>query len=140
MEHPMSVTTSQTHALPMPSVVIALLPLIAVVLVIFLVTGLAIPALPLHVHERLGLGTFVVGLVSGTQFAASLISRVWSGRYADRRGAKRTVVAGLIAAAVSGLLLSSHWRSPTRRQFRLRSCCSAGRCWAAPKASSSPVP
>jgi MFS family permease len=104
MEHPMSVTTSQTHAPPMPGVVAALLPLIAVVLVIFLVTGLAIPALPLHVHERLGLGTFVVGLVSGTQFAASLISRVWSGRYADKRGAKRAVVAGLIAAAVSGLL------------------------------------
>jgi MFS family permease len=81
---------------------VALLPLIAVVLVLFLITGLAIPALPLHVHDRLGLGTFVVGLVSGAQFAASLISRVWSGRYADRRGAKRAVVVGLAAAAVAG--------------------------------------
>ncbi|MBV9586946.1 MAG: arabinose transporter [Alphaproteobacteria bacterium] len=100
----MSTTTSYPPAAAMPSVVAALLPLIAVVLVIFLITGLAIPALPLHVHERLSLGTFVVGLVSGTQFAASLVSRIWSGRYADRRGAKRAVVAGLIAAAVSGLL------------------------------------
>ncbi|HZT88378.1 MAG TPA: arabinose transporter [Stellaceae bacterium] len=100
----MSVTTSCPSAAPTARVVAALLPLIAVVLVIFLVTGLAIPALPLHVHERLGLGTFVVGLVSGAQFAASLVSRIWSGRYADRHGAKRAVVAGLAAAAASGLL------------------------------------
>lgn len=93
---PLAVTTS--------AVVIALLPLMAVVLVVFLVTGLAIPALPLHVNQGLGLGTFVVGLVTGSQFAAALISRIWSGRYADSRGAKRAVVAGLLAAAASGVL------------------------------------
>jgi hypothetical protein len=82
----------------------ALLPLMAVVLVVFLITGLAIPVLPLHVHQGLGLGTFVVGLVTGAQFAVSLVSPVWSGHYADRRGANRAVVAGLLAAAVSGLL------------------------------------
>ena len=42
--------------------------------------------LPLHVHQGLGLNAFVVGLVTGSQFAASLISRVWSGHYADSRG------------------------------------------------------
>ena len=42
----------------------------------FLVIGLALPVLPLHVHQGLGLGTFVVGLVAGSQFAASLVSRV----------------------------------------------------------------
>jgi MFS family permease len=46
----------------------------------------------------------VVGLVTGSQFAASLLSRVWSGHFADSRGAKRAVVAGLLAAAASGLL------------------------------------
>ena len=82
----------------------ALLPIMAVVLIAFLVIGLALPVLPLHVHQGLGLGTFVVGLVAGSQFAAALLSRVWSGRYADSRGAKRAVVAGLLAAAVAGLL------------------------------------
>ena len=76
----------------------------AVVLIGFLVVGLALPVLPLHVHQGLGLGTFVVGLVTGSQFAASLVSRVWSGHYADSRGAKRAVVTGLLAAAASGLL------------------------------------
>ena len=96
--------TSHSPANTGPAVVAALLPLIATVLVLFLITGLAIPALPLHVHQTLGLGTFIVGFVSGAQFAASLVSRVWSGRYADQRGAKRAVVGGLIAAAMAGLL------------------------------------
>src|SRR3954465_11171313 len=85
-------------------VLVALLPIIAVVLVGFLVIGLALPVLPLHVHQGLGLGTFVVGIVAGSQFAASLVSRVWAGHFADRHGGKSAGVAGLLAAAVSGLL------------------------------------
>jgi MFS family permease len=86
------------------SVVAALLPIMAAVFVAFLVTGIAMPVLPLHVHDGLGLGAFVVGLVAGAQFTASLISRFWSGSYADSRGGKRAVVAGLLLAAAAGLL------------------------------------
>src|ERR1043166_3372293 len=82
----------------------ALLPVMAVVSIAFLIIGFALPGLPLHVHRGLGLSPFVVGLVTGSQFAASLFSRVWAGRFADSRGAKRAVVLGLIAAIVSGLL------------------------------------
>jgi MFS family permease len=82
----------------------AVLPIMGVVAVAFLVIGFALPVLPLHVHQDLGLSPFVVGLVTGSQFAASLISRVWSGRYADSRGAKRAVVFGLLTAVVGGLL------------------------------------
>jgi len=71
-----------------------LLPIMAVVLIAFLIIGLALPVLPLHVHQGLGLGTFVVGLVAGSR----------SGHYADSRGAKRAVVTGLWAAVASGLL------------------------------------
>src|ERR1700716_3663194 len=84
--------------------VAGLLPIMGVVFVAYLVIGLAMPVLPLHVHQGLGLGTFVVGLVAGSQFAASLISRLWAGHQADIRGAKRAVVAGLLTAAASGLL------------------------------------
>ncbi len=86
------------------SVMTALLPIMGAVLIAFLVIGLALPVLPLHVHRDLGLGTFVVGLVAGSQFTASLLSRVWSGRYADRSGAKRAVVLGLVTAATAGLV------------------------------------
>ena len=81
-----------------------MLPIMAVIFIAFLIVGLAMPVLPLHVHQGLGLGTFVVGLVAGSQFAAALISRVWAGRHADIRGAKHAVVVGLIVAAGAGLL------------------------------------
>jgi MFS family permease len=82
----------------------ALLPIMGVVLVAFLVVGFAMPVLPLHVHDGLGLGTLMVGLVAGCQFAAALITRPWAGYFCDTYGPKRAVVAGLLAAAVSGLL------------------------------------
>src|SRR5258706_11481919 len=53
----------------------ALLPIMAVVLVAFLIIRLALPVVPLHVHQGLGLRTFVFGLLTGSQFGASLISR-----------------------------------------------------------------
>ncbi len=89
---------------PSPSVFVTLLPIMVAVLAGFVIIGLALPVLPLHVHDDLGYGTFVVGLVAGAQFAASLVSRIWAGTYSDKHGAKRGVVTGLIAAAVSGLL------------------------------------
>jgi MFS family permease len=81
-----------------------LVPIMVVVLSAFLIIGVALPVLPLHVNRGLGLGAFVVGLVAGSQFAASLISRVWSGVYADTRGAKGAVVVGLLTATAGGIL------------------------------------
>lgn len=81
---------------------IALVPIMATVLVGFLVIGIALPVLPLHVHLGLGQSTFVVGLITGSQFAASLLSRVWAGNFADAKGAKQTVLTGLGVATVAG--------------------------------------
>src|SRR5437868_6358304 len=81
-----------------------LVPIMVVVLSGFLVTGLAMPVLPLHVHEGLGLGEFVVGIVAGAQFGAALITRFWAGNFSDRRGAKYAVVVGQLLAAAAGLL------------------------------------
>jgi MFS family permease len=82
----------------------AVLPLMAVVFAAFLVIGLAMPVLPLHVHDQLGLGTFVVGLVAGSQFASALLTRPWAGGFSDRRGTKRAVVTGLLLGGAAGLL------------------------------------
>jgi MFS family permease len=84
--------------------VATLLPIMAVVFIAYLFMGMAMPVLPLHVHRGLGLGTFLVGVVAGTQFAAAFVSRPWAGRLADTRGAKQAVVTGLLIAAVAGLL------------------------------------
>jgi MFS family permease len=74
------------------------------VLIGFVVIGAALPVLPLHVHDGLGFGPVMVGVVAGCQFAASLVARVWSGRAADTQGPKWAVMAGLTGAAISGLM------------------------------------
>src|SRR6266699_7130718 len=102
MEHPEG--TPLLQAARHSGSVTALLPIMSAVFIAFLVIGIAIPVLPLHVHQRLGLGTFLVGLVAGSQFAAAILSRAWAGRQADTRGPKHAVIAGLAIASSSGLI------------------------------------
>src|SRR5437879_4121433 len=92
----MPITTSRSTMATASSAMSALLPIMTIVFISFLIIGMALPVLPLHVHRDLGLSTFVVGLVTGSQFVAALLSRVWSGHCADRRGPKQAVVIGLL--------------------------------------------
>jgi MFS family permease len=86
----------------MSAPVAAIAPIAGVVFTAFSVIGLAMPVLPLHVHQRLGMSAFVVGLVAGSQFTASLLTRLWAGRITDTRGPKLAVLLGLIAAIGGG--------------------------------------
>src|SRR4051812_12446840 len=90
------------------AVIVALLPLMGIVLVGFVLIGAAMPVLPLHVHDGLGYGPIMVGVVAGVQFASALIARLWAGGVADRYGAKRAVMLGLAGAGVAGAL---YWLS-----------------------------
>jgi MFS family permease len=81
-----------------------LLPIMAAIFGLYLVIGLAMPVLPLHVHQGLGFGPFMVGLVSGSQFAAAMISRLWAGQHVDSRGAKHALMSGLLISAIAGLI------------------------------------
>jgi MFS family permease len=102
--HPDDELIISTRAAPKAPSVAALIPIMAVVLIAFLVVGIALPVLPLHVHHDLGFGAFIVGIVTGSQFGASLLSRVSAGHYADKRGPKRAVIIGLLTAIAAGLL------------------------------------
>ncbi len=84
------------------NVFVKMLPITLAVFVGFLTIGLPLPVLPLHLHYTLGMSTLVVGIAIGCQSGAALLSRAWAGGLADTRGAKRTVVAGLSVASVSG--------------------------------------
>src|SRR4051794_14459588 len=90
------------------AVIVALLPLMGVVLVGFILIGAAMPVLPLHVHDGLGFGPIMVGVVAGFQFASVLLARLWAGGVADRHGAKQAVMLGLTGAALAGAL---YWLS-----------------------------
>ena len=91
----------------------------ACVFAVFLVTGAALPALPLHIHGDLGFSTFTVGLVSGAQFAAALLCRLWSGTISDRRGPKFAVVTGVALAALAGLLYLASTRGAGDRMVSI---------------------
>src|SRR5438876_9115667 len=99
----MTVMTTQDQ-IAAPSITAPFVTVMTVIFAGYLVIGIAMPVLPLHVHQGLGYGTFLVGVVAGSQFAASVISRFTAGHLADSRGAKRIVIAGLIAASAAGFL------------------------------------
>lgn len=84
-------------------VFLKLLPITLAVFIGFLIIGLPLPVLPLHLHDSLSMSTLVVGIVIGSQFVAALLSRAWAGQFSDSRGAKHAVVTGFFVAASSGV-------------------------------------
>ncbi|QWT18813.1 MFS transporter [Bacillus sp. NP157] len=74
--------------------------------VCYLNIGIPLAVLPGFVHNNLGYSTVIAGLAVSAQYLATLLSRPHAGRMADAMGPKRTVVAGLIVLALSGLFLS----------------------------------
>jgi MFS family permease len=135
----MSAAISESPTVIRPSISSALLPIMSVVFIGFLIIGMALPVLPLHVHQTLGLSTFVVGLVTGIQFIAALISRIWAGHFADSRGAKRAVLAGLLSAVAGGLLYIASLRFVGTPSISAAILLVGRALLARPKASSSPA-
>lgn len=95
-----------------PSLFSAFLPLLPITLSVFIgffAMGMALPVVPRHVHDTLGMGTVMVGVVMGSQYLTSiLLGRGWSGTVTDTRGPKRAMVTGLLGAAcVGGVYLLS---------------------------------
>lgn len=86
------------------NVFITLLPVTLAVFIAFLTMGIQLPVLPLHLQQNLGMDTLAIGTVIGAQFIASLLTRSWAGNFADMRGAKRAVLAGLLVVASSGVI------------------------------------
>lgn len=73
--------------------------------VVYLAIGLPLAILPAYVHLRMGYSAALAGLVISIQYIATFLSRPWAGRISDRQGAKVSVLWGMGACAVSGVLL-----------------------------------
>jgi MFS family permease len=71
----------------------------------YLCIGLPLAVLPPYVHLRMGYSALLAGLVISIQYIATLASRPWAGRISDRQGAKLSVIWGMMACTVSGVLL-----------------------------------
>ena len=77
----------------------------AAVFVGYFAMGMALPVVPHHVVDTLGMGTFAVGVVMGAQYLTSiLLGRGLSGAVTDTRGPRRAMALGLLGAACVGLV------------------------------------
>lgn len=103
MSHPQADTASPAGT-SLWSAFLPLLPFMATVFVGLFATGMALPVLPRHVHDTLGQGTVMVGLVMGCQYAASLFARARAGSLADARGPRMGALTGFVASLGVALL------------------------------------
>ncbi|HVN05389.1 MAG TPA: MFS transporter, partial [Bryobacteraceae bacterium] len=73
--------------------------------VVYLAIGLPLAILPAYVHLSMGFSAVLAGLVISVQYIATFLSRPWAGRISDRQGAKISVLWGMGACTVAGVLL-----------------------------------
>ncbi|RDU95974.1 MFS transporter [Trinickia dinghuensis] len=83
-----------------------IVPIVFFTFICYLIIGLPLPVLPGFVQSQLGLGSVLAGAAVSVQYAATLFSRGYAGRFSDTLGPKRTVAIGLIACGGSGALLA----------------------------------
>ena len=78
----------------------------------YLNIGIPLAVLPGYVHNHLGYGTIIAGLVISVQYLATLLSRPYASRIIDNLGSKRAVMYGLAGCGLSGVfMLVSSWLS-----------------------------
>ena len=78
----------------------------------YLNIGIPLAVLPGYVHNQLGYGTVIAGLVISVQYLATLLSRPYASRIIDNLGSKRAVMYGLAGCGLSGVfMLASSWLS-----------------------------
>ncbi|HKT82486.1 MAG TPA: MFS transporter [Solirubrobacterales bacterium] len=69
-----------------------------------LAVGAVLPVLPRYVHGPLDAGNIAVGVVIGSYAITGLLLRPVAGRFADHRGRKPTVLAGVGLVAIGGFM------------------------------------
>lgn len=89
-------------------VVLRILPFALIIVCGYLPVGMPLAALPLQVHDKLGFGTLIVGVVIGAQSLVTLFTRPLAGMLCDRAGAKVAVLTGgAVSVLASAIYVAS---------------------------------
>lgn len=87
-------------------VLLRILPISFVNFCTYLGVGVPLAILPAYVVHDLGYGPVLAGLSVSSQFLSTVVTRSIAGRLSDSIGARRTVIYGLFAAILAGILLT----------------------------------
>ncbi|MDR3025393.1 MFS transporter [Chryseobacterium sp.] len=79
-------------------------PIIISVFGVYLTIGIALGVLPGFVQNTLGFDSIIVGLVIGLQSLSTLLTRAYSGKITDTRGAKKSKMSGVVLAIIAGIV------------------------------------
>jgi len=77
-------------------------PIIISVFAVYLTIGIALGVLPRFVQNTLGFDSIIVGLVIGLQSLSTLLTRAYSGKITDTKGAKKSKMSGVMLAVIAG--------------------------------------
>lgn len=86
------------------SITLQIVSIVFYTFIAFICIGLPIAVIPGYVHEQLGFSAVVAGVTIGSQYLATLLSRLMAGRMSDNVGTKRAIVLGLSGILLSGVL------------------------------------
>lgn len=78
-------------------------PIIISVFGVYLTIGIALGVLPKFVQNNLGFDSLIIGLVIGLQSLSTLMTRAYSGKITDTKGAKKSKMTGVILAVIAGI-------------------------------------
>ncbi len=81
----------------------AITPIIISVFGVYFTIGIALGILPKFVQNTLGYNNLIVGLVIGLQFLSTLMTRAYSGKTTDTKGAKKSKMSGVVLAVIAGI-------------------------------------
>ncbi|MDC8100261.1 MFS transporter [Chryseobacterium rhizosphaerae] len=79
-------------------------PIIISVFGVYLTIGIALGVLPKFVQNNLGFDSIIIGLVIGLQSLSTLLTRAYSGKITDTKGAKSSKMSGVILTVVAGAM------------------------------------